>query len=412
MNAFEVPGAAVTEGSGDDAMTVFKGSLVVTGADGVHTITTRGKPTNHTGSLLFRGNAAGRDSSFKGACDDACHSMYGGFNPACFGSVLVSTGCWSGMSYEARAQQQVAVDGFGEGCVGGAGRIPKTFKAPTQVVAAPYAKPAEGITEPYPGFEGCTYDVNGTLEGCFAGDVAGGTIWAFDTEDLTWSNFGVPLITLLYVDFLGTMGFLYAAADLSGLVDPAHPETFPGCYAAFFADAFGTFLGGILGTSSVTTYGESMAGVYEGGRTGLTALVIAFFNFICMFFAPLFSSIPTMSTGPALIMVGVFMIEGVKDIDWSDYMQAIPSLLCILLQITTYHIEYGILAALLCWAFLMVASLRFLLYIPGAWKVLPGPIQRFISSQDGDAHFKAKLREVQGLPKEDGEAPPNTEATV
>ena len=103
----------------------------------------------------------------------------------------------------------------------------------------------------------------------------------------------------------------------------------------------GTFLGGILGTSSVTTYGESMAGVYEGGRTGLTALVIAFLNFLCIFLTPLFSAIPTLSTGPALVMVGVFMIEGVKDIEWGDYMQAIPSTICILLQITTYHIEYG-----------------------------------------------------------------------
>ena len=142
------------------------------------------------------------------------------------------------------------------------------------------------------------------------------------------------------------MGFLYAAADLSGLVDPAKPETFPGCYAAFMADAVGTFVGGFLGTSSVTTYGESMAGVYEGGRTGLTALVIAFLNFICIFLTPLLSSIPTLSTGPALVMVGVFMIEGVKDIDWTDYMQAIPSTICILLQITTYKIEVGVLGAL------------------------------------------------------------------
>ncbi|CAE7456186.1 AZG1 [Symbiodinium natans] len=143
------------------------------------------------------------------------------------------------------------------------------------------------------------------------------------------------------------MGFLYAAADLSGLVDPSKPETFPGCFAAFMADAVGTFVGGFLGTSSVTTYGESMAGVYEGGRTGLTALTIAFLNFICIFLTPLLSSIPTLSTGPALVMVGVFMIEGVKDIEWGDYMQAVPSTVCILLQITTYKIEVGVLGALM-----------------------------------------------------------------
>ena len=78
-----------------------------------------------------------------------------------------------------------------------------------------------------------------------------------------------PIADPAVCGFIGTMGFFYAAADLSGLVDPAHPETFPGCYAAFMADAVGTFLGGIFGTSSVTTYGESMAGVYECGRTGL-----------------------------------------------------------------------------------------------------------------------------------------------
>ena len=60
---------------------------------------------------------------------------------------------------------------------------------------------------------------------------------AWDTSDLDWDGFWNPLLTLLYVDFIGTMGFLYAAADLSGLIDPAHPETFPGCYAAFMADA-------------------------------------------------------------------------------------------------------------------------------------------------------------------------------
>merc|ERR1711871_1244558 len=137
-----------------------------------------------------------------------------------------------------------------------------------------------------------------------------------------------------------------------------------------------------------------MAGIYEGGRTGMTALTIAFFNFLSMFFAPFFSSIPTISTGPALVMVGVFMIEGVKDIDWTDYMQAIPSLVCILLQITTYKIEVGIIGALFVWAFMMVISLRFLLYIPGCYNGLPRCLQNFIANQQGDAAFKAKVAEV------------------
>lgn len=299
------------------------------------------------------------------------------------------------MSYQDRAADPVMIDGFGEGCLGGAGRIPKTFEAPTQIVSAPKAEAAGDIKEPWPGFFGCDYAEDGTLLGCWAGDIEGGTIAAFDTEDLTWENFGTPLLTLLYVDFLGTMGFLYAAADLSGLVDPANPNTFPGCYAAFMADAVGTALGGVLGTSSVTTYGESMAGVYEGGRTGLTALVIAFFNFICMFLAPFFASIPTLATGPALIMVGVFMIEGVKDINWADYMQAIPSLVNILLQITTYHIEYGIIGCFFVWGFMMVMSFRFLIYLPGVAKGLPIGLKNFIANQcpNEDVPFKCKIWE-------------------
>jgi len=187
------------------------------------------------------------------------------------------------------------------------------------------------------------------------------------------------------------MGFLYAAADLSGLVDPAKPDNFPGCYQAFMADAVGTFVGGILGTSSVTTYGESMAGVYEGGRTGVTALMIAFLNFLAMFFAPFFSSIPTVSTGPALIMVGVFMIEGVKDIDWSDYMQAIPSMICILLQPVTYKIEVGVLAGFFCWAFMMIASLRFTLSFPGLFNSMPECLKSFVANQPLGATDLKKL---------------------
>ncbi|CAE7302940.1 AZG1 [Symbiodinium sp. KB8] len=164
------------------------------------------------------------------------------------------------------------------------------------------------------------------------------------------------------------------------------------------ADAVGTFVGGFLGTSSVTTYGESMAGVYEGGRTGLTALVIAFMNFICIFLTPLLSSVPTLSTGPALVMVGVFMIEGVKDIDWTDYMQAIPSTICILLQITTYKIEVGVLGALMVWAFLMIFSGRIFLYNDKVWNSMPEWFKNFVATQNGDEEFRNRLREVGRLP--------------
>ncbi|CAE7477882.1 unnamed protein product [Symbiodinium natans] len=389
-NPYTVPGYGQMESTETGPSVSFVSSASVSVANGVYTITEGASSTNHTGSLYFQGVAAGRDSTFKGGCPDACHAMMGGFNPICFDTVLVETGCWTSMSYQSRASAKLVLDQFGEGCIGGAGRIPKTFSAPSAFASLPLIDVAGPLVAPFSGWAGCDADGN-----CESGDVSGGTILAWDFSGFgDWQGFWNPLLTLLYIDFIGTMGFLYAAADLSGLVDPKKPESFPGCYAAFMADAVGTFVGGFLGTSSVTTYGESMAGVYEGGRTGLTALVIAFLNFVCIFMTPLLSSVPTLSTGPALVMVGVFMIEGVKDIDWTDYMQAIPSTICILLQITTYKIEVGVLGALLVWSFLMVFSGRVFLYIPGAWDKLPLAVQNFVSSQQGDADFQRRLKEV------------------
>ncbi|CAE7934611.1 unnamed protein product [Symbiodinium necroappetens] len=400
MDPYTVPGKGKMTTTDSGPSFSWESSASVSYANGAYLITNGGSTVNHTGSIYFEGIAEGRDSSFNGGCTDTCHAMMGGFNPACFGTVLVETGCWTGMDFQSRATQQLVVDQFGEGCLGGAGRIPKTFNPPNAFASVPLVETAGPLVAPFAGWGGCDADGNN----CVNGDVSGGTILAWDTSGFgDWQGFWNPLLTLLYIDFIGTMGFLYAAADLSGLVDPEKPETFPGCYAAFMADAVGTFVGGFLGTSSVTTYGESMAGVYEGGRTGLTALVIAFLNFICIFMTPLLSSIPTLSTGPALVMVGVFMIEGVKDIEWTDYMQAIPSTICILLQITTYKIEVGVLGALLVWTFLMIFSGRIFLYIPGAWEKLPPFMQKFVSTQLGDKEFHQKLEEVGAVQNSDDE---------
>jgi len=171
------------------------------------------------------------------------------------------------------------IDGFGEGCLGGAGRIPKTFTSPIEFFSPPKGAMAkEGPVAPWFGAFGC----GDAGSKCWAGDIPGGTFLAWAYNDLTFNNFGAPLLVLLYIDFIGTMAFLYSAADLCGLMNEKG-DNFPGCYGAFMADGIGTMLGGLLGTSSLTTYGESMTGVYEGGRTGLTALTIAFFNFLSIF---------------------------------------------------------------------------------------------------------------------------------
>ena len=94
---------------------------------------------------------------------------------------------------------------------------------------------------------------------------------------------------------------------------------------ALFADAIGTTFGAIMGTSTVTTYVESASGVSEGGRTGLTAVVAAILFLVSLFLSPLFLMVPGAATAPALILVGLFMMSPVKDIDFADYTEAIPA---------------------------------------------------------------------------------------
>uniref|UniRef100_A0A7S4SEV0 Uncharacterized protein n=1 Tax=Alexandrium monilatum TaxID=311494 RepID=A0A7S4SEV0_9DINO len=424
-NAFVVPGEVVK----NDGQVVWQGSSVLTHGPqaGNHTITSPGSAAvSHIGSLLFKGNSSGGDSSINGGCMDVCMAMHGGFHPSCLSAdlKLVSTGCWTTMSLSAAPAAPTGtlyIDAFGEGCIGGAGRIPRTFRHPTSIVALPSVRLAGDLVEPFPGFNEafCRNEEGGIDEQC-AGNVDGGTLFAFDASDLTMENFWAPLLWFLYVDFLGSLGLLYAAADLSGLIDPAEPHNFPGAYGAFMADSIGTLVGGFLGTSPVTTYGESMVGVHEGGRTGLTAVVIAVLNLSAMFFAPLFASVPTLSTGPALIMVGTFMMEGVRDIDWSDYAQAIPSMLCILMQITTFTQYWGIIFARLLFSCMVILSLRCLVLLPHplnrkVWRVLPGFIQRFIERQKGDGSFavdklfREKLAQAKGERKESVKEPDQEE---
>jgi AGZA family xanthine/uracil permease-like MFS transporter len=130
----------------------------------------------------------------------------------------------------------------------------------------------------------------------------------------------------------------------------------PNVKEALFADAVGTAVGAILGTSTVTTYVESSAGVVEGGRTGLTALVVAILFFVSLFLVPLFSSIPSVATAPALIIVGVFMITPVVDIDWDDMTEAIPAFLTVIFMVAAYSIAEGIMFGVVSYVLLKLFS--------------------------------------------------------
>ena len=127
---------------------------------------------------------------------------------------------------------------------------------------------------------------------------------------------------------------------------------------ALAADAVGTIVGACLGTSTVTTYVESASGVAEGGRTGLTAVATAGMFAVALFFAPLFTMIPTAATAPALVIVGLFMMTPVAKIDFTDYTEAIPAFLTIVMMPFAYSIAEGIVFGMVSYVVLKLLSGR------------------------------------------------------
>jgi AGZA family xanthine/uracil permease-like MFS transporter len=132
------------------------------------------------------------------------------------------------------------------------------------------------------------------------------------TNDL--KQVAVALVTFLYVDFLDTSGTLLALVSSMGLVD--EDGDFPKSKWAFSADAIATIIGSLFGCSPVTSYIESGAGVEAGSRTGLTAIIVGFFFFLSIFFAPIIASIPPWATGGSLIIVGALMSRSLMKVDW------------------------------------------------------------------------------------------------
>ena len=176
---------------------------------------------------------------------------------------------------------------------------------------------------------------------------------------MEWSNICsmdmvICVFTLLFMDMFDTLGTLIGVGQRAGMVEKN--GYMHGLNKAFMADAIGTTFGALVGTSTVSTYVESAAGVNAGGRSGLTAIVVAACFVLAMFFSPLFLATPSQATAPAMILVGVMMMGDIKDIDFQDFLTAIPCFLCIVLMPMTYSISNGILMGLICWVVLHLLS--------------------------------------------------------
>lgn len=181
----------------------------------------------------------------------------------------------------------------------------------------------------------------------------------FKMDFKTAFNFGlIPIIfTFTFVDMFDTMGTLVGVASKANMLDKE--GRLPRINRALAVDAVGTMAGAALGTSTVTTYVESASGVAEGGKTGLTALVTGVLFLLALFFSPIVAAIPGQATAPALILVGLFMMEPVLRIDLSDYTEAIPAFLTIILMPLTYSIAEGLVMGVLSYVVIKLVSGRY-----------------------------------------------------
>jgi AGZA family xanthine/uracil permease-like MFS transporter len=166
------------------------------------------------------------------------------------------------------------------------------------------------------------------------------TLLALDFSGLLTGKLLLVVLAFLFVDIFDTAGTLIGVGRLAGFVD--EEGELPRANRAFAADAVGTMVGAAVGTSTVTSYVESATGVEEGGRTGLTSVVVGVLFLLSLFLTPLFAAVPGVATAPALIVVGALMMRGARDLDWTTIDEAVPAFLTIATMPFTYSIANGI----------------------------------------------------------------------
>jgi AGZA family xanthine/uracil permease-like MFS transporter len=179
----------------------------------------------------------------------------------------------------------------------------------------------------------------------------------FDFSQVVSLKFFTVFFTFLFVDIFDTVGTLVGVSTQAGII--SKNGEIPRVKQALLADAVGTVAGAALGTSTVTSYIESSAGVAVGGRTGLSSVVTGLLFFAALFLSPLFLLIPSAATAPALVIVGFLMMKSVTGIDFSDPTEGIPAFLTIIVMPLAYSIAEGIVFGLLAFVILKVFTAKF-----------------------------------------------------
>ena len=202
---------------------------------------------------------------------------------------------------------------------------------------------------------GVSYMPDGTFLGIFSAPPSLAPVfmkfeWA---KIFTWDML-IVVFTFLFVDVFDTVGTLIGVASKADMLD--EDGSLPKVKEALLADAIGTIAGACLGTSTVTTFVESASGVSDGGRTGLTSLTTGIMFGLALILAPLFGMIPGAATAPALILVGLFMMSPIKEIDLEDFTEAIPAFLTIVMMPFAYSIAEGIVFGMVSYVVLKTLS--------------------------------------------------------
>jgi len=192
-------------------------------------------------------------------------------------------------------------------------------------------------------------------------------LFDFDLGAAFTAGMSTVIFTLLFIDFFDTTGTLTSVANVAGKV--GKNGKIKDIHKAMMADSVGTVAGSLMGTTTVTSYVESAAGVKEGGRTGMTSVVIGVLFLACLFLSPLATSLPKEIDGAALLFVSVLFVRNITDIKWDDISESAPAVLAMIAMPLTYSISNGIALSFIAYALIKIFTGKFSSTSPAIWVI-------------------------------------------
>ena len=201
-------------------------------------------------------------------------------------------------------------------------------------------------------------------------------LMTFDLGAALSASMVTVVFTLFFIDFFDTAGTLTSVANVAGKI--GKDGKIKDIDKAMLSDSVSTVAGSMLGTSTVTTYVESAAGVKAGGRTGMTSLVIGVLFLLCLFFSPLATSLPKEIDGAALIYIATLFVRNITDIEWDDIAESAPAVLAMIAMPFTYSISNGIALAFVSYALIKIFTGKFNETSPAIWIVAALSVVSFI----------------------------------